>query len=69
MPCTPKASTSTTLVTVKKADYICIVKRNQPHLYRRLKTLNWRRPQVVTMARLPFPHAAQAIRITRRPVH
>ena len=73
------------LVTTKHAAYICIVKRNQPHLYRRLKSLPWRdvpvgdhtrdrghgreeirRVQVVTVAGLPFPHAAQAIRITRR---
>ena len=73
------------LVTAKNAAYICIVKRNQPHLYRQLKALPWRdvpagddtrnrghgrdeirRLQVVTVTGLPFPHAAQAIRITRR---
>lgn len=73
------------LVTVKQAAYICVVKRNQPNLYRQLKTLPWkavpvqdethdrghgryeiRRLQVVCSDRLDFPHAAQAIRITRR---
>jgi predicted transposase YbfD/YdcC len=73
------------LVTTKNAAYVCIVKRNQPHLYRRLKSLPWReipvgddtrdrghgrdeirRLQVVTVTGLPFPHAAQAIRVTRR---
>jgi predicted transposase YbfD/YdcC len=73
------------LVGVKNAAYICIVKRNQPSLYRQLKTLPWkqipvqdethdrghgryeiRRLQVVSSDRLAFPHAAQAIRITRR---
>jgi predicted transposase YbfD/YdcC len=73
------------LVTVKQAGYICVVKRNQPNLYRQLKALPWkavpvqdethdrghgryeiRRLQVVSSDRLGFPHAAQAIRITRR---
>jgi len=73
------------LVTVKHAAYICVVKRNQPNLYRQLKTLPWRqvpigdethdrghgryeirRLHVVSSDRLDFPHAAQAIRITRR---
>jgi predicted transposase YbfD/YdcC len=73
------------LVTVKNAAYICVVKRNQPTLYRQLKSLPWRqipvqhethdrghgryeirRLQVVSSDRLDFPHAAQAIRITRR---
>ena len=31
------------LVTVKQAAYICIVKRNQPTLYRQLKALPWRK--------------------------
>jgi predicted transposase YbfD/YdcC len=31
------------LVTVKKAAYICIVKRNQPTLYRQLRVLPWRK--------------------------
>jgi Transposase DDE domain len=71
------------LVTAKNAAYICIVKRNQSHLYRQLKALPWhdvpagddtrnrghgrdeiRRLQVVTVAGLSFPNAAQAIRIT-----
>jgi len=30
------------LVTVKNAAYICVVKRNQPSLYRQLKALPWR---------------------------
>jgi len=30
------------LVTVKNAAYICVVKRNQPNLYRQLKALPWR---------------------------
>jgi predicted transposase YbfD/YdcC len=34
------------LVTVKQAAYICIVKRNQPTLYRQLKTLPWRKAPV-----------------------
>src|SRR3989440_9358463 len=73
------------LVTIKHAAYICVVKRNQPGLYRQLKALPWkavpvqdethdrghgryeiRRLQVVSSDRLDFPHAGQAIRITRR---
>lgn len=73
------------LVTVKHAAYICVVKRNQPHLYRQLKALPWRqipvadhtrnrghgrdeirRLQAVEVDRLGFPHAVQAIRVTRR---
>lgn len=73
------------LVGVKNAAYICIVKRNQPSLYRQLKALPWnqvpvqdethnrghgryeiRRLQVLSSDRLDFPHAAQAIRLTRR---
>jgi predicted transposase YbfD/YdcC len=73
------------LVTVKRAAYVCVVKRNQPHLYQQLKALPWRqvpvaehtrerghgrdeirRLQVITVDGLPFPHAVQAIRITRR---
>jgi predicted transposase YbfD/YdcC len=34
------------LVTVKKAGYICIVKRNQPTLYRQLRVLPWRKIHV-----------------------
>jgi predicted transposase YbfD/YdcC len=73
------------LINIKEAAYICIVKRNQPGLYRQLKALPWRqvpagdhtreqghgrdeirRLQVLTVAGLAFPHAVQAIRITRR---
>jgi len=76
---------ATWLVNVKDAAYICVVKRNQPNLYRQLKSLPWkqipvqdethdrghgryeiRRLQVVSSDRLDFPHAVQAIRITRR---
>jgi len=72
------------LVTAKHAAYICVVKRNQPHLYRQLKALPWRqvpvadhtrnrghgrdeirRLHVVEVAGLGFPHAVQAIRVTR----
>jgi predicted transposase YbfD/YdcC len=79
---------ATWLVTVKNAAYICVVKRNQPKLYRQLKALPWkqvpvqdethdrghgryeiRRLQVISSDRLDFPHAAQAIRITRRVRH
>jgi hypothetical protein len=34
------------LVTVKNADYICIVKRNQPNLYRQIKALPWSKAPV-----------------------
>ncbi len=34
------------LVTVKHAAYVCIVKRNQPQLYRQLKALPWRQVPV-----------------------
>jgi predicted transposase YbfD/YdcC len=73
------------LVSVRGADYVCVVKRNQPTLYRQLKALPWRkvpvqdethdrghgryeirRLQVLSSDGLDFPHAAQAIRITRR---
>ena len=74
------------LVGVKKADYILIVKKNQPGLYAQVKSLPWRHVlasdrqhgrrhgreeyrtlQAVTVAAgLLFPHAAQAIRVTRR---
>ena len=36
------------LVTAKQAAYICIVKRNQPHLYRQLKALPWGRSRSAT---------------------
>jgi predicted transposase YbfD/YdcC len=74
------------LVTDKKADYILVVKGNQPGLHAQLRKLPWkaipaaashrgrghgrqehRTLQAVTVtAGLPFPHAAQALRITRR---
>jgi predicted transposase YbfD/YdcC len=74
------------LVTSKKADYILIVKGNQPCLHAQLRKLPWktipagashrnrghgrqehRTLQAVTVtAGLAFPHAAQALRVTRR---
>jgi predicted transposase YbfD/YdcC len=76
------------LATDKNAAYIFIVKRNQPHLHRQLRSLPWRkipvldethdrghgryeirRLQALTSHRLPFPHAVQAIRLTRRVRH
>jgi predicted transposase YbfD/YdcC len=74
------------LVTKKNADYIMIVKKNQPSLHAQLKKLPWRtigtgdrqhtrghgREEFRTIktatvaAGLAFPHAAQAIAITRR---
>jgi predicted transposase YbfD/YdcC len=76
------------LTTDKHAAYIFIVKRNQPHLHRQLRSLPWRkvptcdethdrghgryeirRLQALTSNRLPFPHANQAIRLTRRVRH
>jgi predicted transposase YbfD/YdcC len=74
------------LVTSKKADYIVVVKGNQPGLHAQLRKLPWkevpaaahsrnrghgreerRTLQAVTVtAGLAFPHAAQALRITRR---
>ena len=74
------------LVTSKKADYILIVKGNQPGLHAQLRKLPWktvpaaashrnrghgrqehRTLQAVTVtACLAFPHAAQALRVTRR---
>lgn len=73
------------LVGVKHADYVLLVKDNQPTLHQRLKTLPWtdipvadrtrdrahgrceiRRLQVATVPGLRFPHATQALRITRR---
>jgi predicted transposase YbfD/YdcC len=74
------------LVTRNSADYILIVKKNQPSLYAQLKKLPWRhigagdrqharghgRDEYRTIktatvaAGLAFPHAAQAIAITRR---
>jgi predicted transposase YbfD/YdcC len=74
------------LVTNRKADYILVVKGNQPGLHAQLRRLPWktvpaaashhdrghgrqeqRTLQAVTVtAGLNFPHAAQALRITRR---
>jgi predicted transposase YbfD/YdcC len=73
------------LASDKKAHYIAIVKKNQPLLHARLKTLPWRqipagsttrdtghgRLETRTLKaahvdRLDFPHARQAIKITRR---
>jgi len=74
------------LVTTKKADYILIVKKNQPSLYAQVKNLPWRHvpagdrqhhrghgrdehrtiKTATVAAGLAFPHAAQAIAITRR---
>ena len=73
-------------VTEKKADYLAIVRGNQPGLHAQLRKLPWktvpaaasyhgrghgrqeqRMLQAVTVsAGLNFPHAAQALRITRR---
>jgi predicted transposase YbfD/YdcC len=73
------------LVTHKHADYLLVVKHNQPTLHQQLTALPWRdipvvdrtrdrghgraetrRLQVTTIAGLDFPHATQALRITRR---
>ena len=73
------------LVTGKHADYLLIVKGNQPRLYDQLRALPWhaipvldrtrdhghgrieiRTLKAATVAGLRFPHAAQAIQITRR---
>jgi predicted transposase YbfD/YdcC len=72
------------LVTDKKADYIAIVKRNQPLLHAQVRALPWRQVPAGASARetghgraetralktahvshLDFPHARQAIKITR----
>jgi predicted transposase YbfD/YdcC len=73
------------LVTGKQADYLFVVKGNQPALRAQLAALPWhaipvadrtrdrghgrvelRTLKVATVAGLGFPHAAQAMRITRR---
>jgi predicted transposase YbfD/YdcC len=74
------------LVTGRKADYILVVKGNQPGLHAQLRKLPWktvpaaasqrsrghgrqerRTLQAVTVAAgLAFPHAAQALRVTRQ---
>jgi predicted transposase YbfD/YdcC len=72
------------LVTVKQAHYLAVIKRNQPTLHDRLRTLPWadvpaaevtrdhghgrdetRTLKAVTVTDLDFPHAAQAIKISR----
>jgi predicted transposase YbfD/YdcC len=72
------------LVTDKKADYIAIVKQNQPLLHAQVRSLPWRQVPAGSTARerghgraetrtlkaahvgrLDFPHARQAIKITR----
>jgi predicted transposase YbfD/YdcC len=76
------------LVMGKQADYLLIVKGNQPGLHAQLKALPWRdipvldrtsdqghgrvevrTLKVATVPRLSFPHAAQAIQLTRRVRH
>jgi predicted transposase YbfD/YdcC len=73
------------LVTEKKAQYIAVIKRNQPLLHAQVRALPWRqvpagasaretghgRTETRTLkaahiSRLDFPHARQAIKITRR---
>ena len=72
------------LVTDKKADYIAIVKRNQPLLHAQIRALPWRQVpaggrtregghgraetrtiKAAHVSGLGFPHARQAIKITR----
>jgi predicted transposase YbfD/YdcC len=72
------------LVTGKKADYIAMVKQNQPLLHAQVRALPWRQvPAAIAtrekghgraetrtlkaahVSRLDFPHARQAIKITR----
>jgi predicted transposase YbfD/YdcC len=69
----------------KKAQYIAVVKKNQPLLHARVKALPWRQVpagsvtreaghgrietrtlKAAHVSRLDFPHARQAIKITRR---
>ena len=69
----------------RQADYVLIVKANQPSLHAQLVGLGWRQIpvmdrtrdhargrielrtlKVVTLTGLAFPHAAQAIQVTRR---
>jgi predicted transposase YbfD/YdcC len=65
------------LVTEKNAHFILVVKKNQPSLYHQLKQLPWRQIPTGHAERrsikvaavqqgLLFPHAAQAIQITRK---
>ena len=72
------------LVTEKKAQYIAVVKRNQPLLHAQVRALPWRQVPAGSVTRerghgraetrtlkaahvsgLDFPHARQAIKITR----
>ena len=72
------------LVTEKKAQYIAVVKRNQPLLHAQVRALPWRQVQAGSVTRerghgraetrtlkaayvsgLDFPHARQALKITR----
>jgi predicted transposase YbfD/YdcC len=72
------------LVTEKKAQYIAVVKRNQPLLHAQVRALPWRQVPAGSLTRgrghgraetrtlkaahvsgLDFPHARQAIKITR----
>jgi predicted transposase YbfD/YdcC len=72
------------LVREKKAHYLAVIKKNQPVLHERLRTLPWaevptgertrdhghgrdetRTVKAATVAGLDFPHARQAIKITR----
>jgi predicted transposase YbfD/YdcC len=72
------------LITNKKAQYIAIVKRNQPLLHAKVRALHWRQVPAGSVTRekghgraetrtvkaahvshLDFPHARQAIKITR----
>ena len=70
------------LVQEKKAHYILVVKKNRPTLYAQVKNLPWQHipaahrqlgreehrnlKATAVAARLAFPHAAHAIRVTRR---
>ena len=75
-------------VTDKKAQYIAVVKRNQPLLHARVRALPWRQVPAGSITRekghgrtetrtlkaayvngLDFPHARQAIKITRPRKH
>src|SRR5947208_3398891 len=76
------------LVTEKKAQFIAVVKRNQPLLHAQVSALPWRQVPAGSLTRekghgraetrtlkaahvsgLDFPHARQAIKITRWPQH
>jgi predicted transposase YbfD/YdcC len=72
------------LVTTKHAHYVAVIKKNQPLLHRRLKSLPWKQVRSGAVTReighgrietrtvktvhvddLDFPHARQALKITR----